>query len=70
MCPGGPSQPPTCPPVVEERDVPDGGQAAQEAVQRPRHLGEVHLEDALVHQLAATLDARPPAHQVPQVELR
>ena len=54
--------------VVEERDEKVGREDAQELCEGARPLGEVHLEDVLVGQRAC-VGPRPPAYQVPQVDL-
>ena len=60
---------PTCLPVVEQGEEEVGREDAQELSEGARPLREVHLEDALVGQLAC-IGPRPPAHQVTQVDLQ
>ncbi len=60
---------PTCLAVVEQGEEEVGREDAQELPEGARALREVHLKDALVGQLAC-VGPRPPAHQVPQVDLQ
>ena len=63
------SRAPTCLAVVEERDEEVGREDGQELPEGARALREVHLEDALIGELAC-VGPRAAPHQVPQVYLR